>query len=1040
MNKKKIQWLVSSGLVATGLCGCADPCTDDGLIQSSVSECPVAPGIGASDTEAGTEADSDADSDAASDAESDAESDTFETDSNGGSDCMDGAQNGDETDVDCGGSCDEACDDGEGCDVDSDCMSEDCGDDGVCQGDDTDSGGDPACTDGAQNGDETDVDCGNSCGATCEDGEGCDDGADCLSGACDADSLTCTPAECDDGVENGDETDLDCGNSCGATCEDGEGCDDAADCVSSVCDEGALVCSAPACDDGVQNGDETDLDCGNSCGATCEDGEGCDDDADCISNVCNEVEGMCTPATCDDDVQNGDEEGIDCGGSCSDNCDPIEYCLDVDEDGFGDPDNCVTLLPHLDPPDGSVPNSDDCADDNENAFPGAAEMEPDLCAEDEDDDGWGDSNPPAGVDAGTDCVDDNADIFPGAAAGEPGLCTIDEDDDGFGDADPPAGADAGTDCVDTNPDIFPGAAVEEPDLCAIDEDNDGYGDDSPPAGADAGSDCVDTNPDIFPGAAELEPDLCTFDGDDDGFGSDSATDIDPGADNGTDCADDNANAFPGSAPNDSPTACLEDEDGDDYGDADPPDGVGAGTDCNDMDVDVPFVVDGIPDDCATAELLDGSLGCEFYGIPLANLDTSTYSVLVANANDTLTATVNIEQFVGGVWSVVAGPISLAPLEQSTEVLPENFSSTTAVTEGGSYRVVSDIPIAAYQASISQFTSDASLLIPRTSWDVEYDVVGYDGSFGEEYVAITAAEDGTEIEILPSRDTLAGGGIPAVAAGGLLTLTLDEGDTAVIMSAPQNQSVAEGLSGTIVTSTAPIGVFSGTECSNIPAGIFACDHIEEMLTPTNTAATSVIAARMPPRGTPVEAMVWEVYAVEDTTVSFEAQADVTGLPAGPVDLVAGQSLELSVGGTAANPGDFVLDATAPIIVSQYLTGATSVGTLLPGSATGDPAHVVMPGASQLLEAYVVGTVEGNVINHLTITRQSGGAAVTLDGVAVPAADFSAITAEWEVARVAVGEGTHVALSDDPFSVVVSGYNSANSYAYLGGGQARALICE
>ncbi|MFZ9055500.1 MAG: T9SS type A sorting domain-containing protein, partial [Flavobacteriales bacterium] len=46
----------------------------------------------------------------------------------------------------------------------------------------------------------------------------------------------------------------------------------------------------PTCDDGVQNGDETGIDCGGSC-AACE--------------------------TCDDGIQNGDETGIDCGGSCA---------------------------------------------------------------------------------------------------------------------------------------------------------------------------------------------------------------------------------------------------------------------------------------------------------------------------------------------------------------------------------------------------------------------------------------------------------------------------------------------------------------------------------------------------------------------------------------------------------------------------------------------------------------------------------------------------------------------------------------------------
>ena len=72
---------------------------------------------------------------------------------------------------------------------------------------------------------------------------------------------------CTDGIQNGDETGIDCGGSC-------------------------APCAEPTCDDGVQNGDETGVDCG---GANCP---------------------SC-PATCDDGIQNGDETGVDCGGSCA---------------------------------------------------------------------------------------------------------------------------------------------------------------------------------------------------------------------------------------------------------------------------------------------------------------------------------------------------------------------------------------------------------------------------------------------------------------------------------------------------------------------------------------------------------------------------------------------------------------------------------------------------------------------------------------------------------------------------------------------------
>ncbi len=54
--------------------------------------------------------------------------------------------------------------------------------------------------------------------------------------------------------------------------------------------------AAPTCNDGIQNGTETGVDCGGTCG-------------DCP-----------VEATCTDGIMNGDEEGVDCGGSCPNAC------------------------------------------------------------------------------------------------------------------------------------------------------------------------------------------------------------------------------------------------------------------------------------------------------------------------------------------------------------------------------------------------------------------------------------------------------------------------------------------------------------------------------------------------------------------------------------------------------------------------------------------------------------------------------------------------------------------------------------------------
>ena len=66
---------------------------------------------------------------------------------------------------------------------------------------------------------------------------------------------------------------------------DGNSCSNSGDCLSGVCEGG--TCQAPACSDGVKNGNETDIDCGGSCGATCETGKSCSSNGDCVSGNCD---------------------------------------------------------------------------------------------------------------------------------------------------------------------------------------------------------------------------------------------------------------------------------------------------------------------------------------------------------------------------------------------------------------------------------------------------------------------------------------------------------------------------------------------------------------------------------------------------------------------------------------------------------------------------------------------------------------------------------------------------------------------------------
>lgn len=111
-------------------------------------------------------------------------------------------------------------------------------------------------------------------------------------------------ANCRDGMQNQDETDADCGGAICSKCVDNKMCNVASDCFSGVCQSNTCqsrlnssiyvlsahfdtVSLGPACNDGIQNGDETDIDCGGSSCSKCADTQACKIASDCFNGVCS---------------------------------------------------------------------------------------------------------------------------------------------------------------------------------------------------------------------------------------------------------------------------------------------------------------------------------------------------------------------------------------------------------------------------------------------------------------------------------------------------------------------------------------------------------------------------------------------------------------------------------------------------------------------------------------------------------------------------------------------------------------------------------
>ncbi|MBC8073345.1 MAG: IgGFc-binding protein [Deltaproteobacteria bacterium] len=438
----------------------------------------------------------------------------------------------------------------------------------------------------------------------------------------------------------------------------------------------------------------------------------------------------------------------------------------------------------------------------------------------------------------------------------------------------------------------------------------------------------------------------------------------------------------------------------------------------------------IPATCDQAEAGVSTVGCVFFGVDLdqnGGLEFDQYAIAVSNPQPGADANVAVEQKVGGVWAPVATQL-VSPLTLFAFPLPDKHHQGSGVMEGGSYRVSSDVPIVAYQFNPliqGAASSDASLLYPVSTWDTLNRAVHWGGGYGRGYLTVVAGADDTTIEVIPTVATAAGPGVAAGAAGVPFEITLQEGDIAEIMVAADNTA----LGGTRIEGDKPIGVFSGHECAWIPHLIPACDHIEDQLSGVRLWGNHFVASRMPIRetnGIPEDSL-WQVVASEDnTTVTFTANAEVTGVPAGAQNIDAGGVIEFYAGGTAANPGDFLVDANKPIALANYMIGEANLVT----STLGDPAMVQLSPVEQYLPRYILLVPSEWELDFFVVTRPSG-ANITIDGVGMNDADFISIGGGYEVARVPTVDGVHALESDVGFMVTVVGYDSADSYAYIGG---------
>lgn len=374
----------------------------------------------------------------------------------------------------------------------------------------------------------------------------------------------------------------------------------------------------------------------------------------------------------------------------------------------------------------------------------------------------------------------------------------------------------------------------------------------------------------------------------------------------------------------------------------------------------------------------------------------------------ITSEVNTSGTISGS-SFASIPFSVTANTVTSVVVPVGLQSHTSdVVDNKGVHVTALQEITVYGLNRAVSTTDAYLGLPTDALGNIYRIMTYQnvGVVNGTAFGIVGTVNGTVVTIIPSVTT------GARTAGVPYNIALNQGEAYYL---EHSETSTGDLTGTLLNSTQPIGVFGSHRCANIPTGCFYCDHIVEMLPPTSTYGKKFGA--VPLGGRDGSGDQWKFLASDNgTTISID------GVVQAPV-LNAGQVMERSISTKS------VIESDKPILVAQFAKGITCSGNI-----TGDPFMMMIPSFEQYLSNYTMTTVSGFTTHYINIVAPNAVVStLTLNGVAIPAGSYTAIGASgFSGAVISVTAGSHVLNATSPFGATIYGWNAFDSYGY-GGGQ-------
>lgn len=477
--------------------------------------------------------------------------------------------------------------------------------------------------------------------------------------------------------------------------------------------------------------------------------------------------------------------------------------------------------------------------------------------------------------------------------------------------------------------------------------------------------------------------------------------------------------------------------------------------------------------CDAAEKQPTNVGCEFWAVDLKNESglndaaAAPWGIVVSNFGQA-PAQVAIEKNdapLGAAPAVtLVASMTLAPGELREISLPtrevdgtvgKTPGSGTALTSNA-YKIRTSAPVVVYQFNTlkNSFSNDASLLLPKNALGSVYRVLGWPAANGivvpglpappgvpdHSYVTIVGTQAGTKVKVQVANASLGNGTtVPARKKGEIIEAVLGPFDVLNVAS----DGFPADMTGSVVESSAPVAVFSGSErgvapgvTDKMPAppsfvreGMCCSDHLEEQMLPVTSYGRKFVLTRSPIRSTGGYA---EPDVIRFMGVAVETTVTTT-LPK-PFDAFTLKPGEIK---DAWAQDDFIVTATEPVAVAQILV---SQGFTNAPKWGGDPSLTIFPPVDQYRRDYLFNVPSSWEANFVVVAAPEG-AKVTIDGqppvdcVVAKAGALDGTT--WEARRCPVSKGAHRVAADVAVGIVAYGYGNVGSYAFVGGANVRKI---